>query len=192
MRKSALFKRKVPFGMPFWKIRDCGWMIVGKTFCKVPVFHYNSLHLRLLDGVFLPLAIFTLIRIGAWITDTHYLTISKTIALYSRRKWIYLKVPFFYEKVPLKARAPPPNFSLLLTPLLQLASFWLRSGQPFTNLRLRGSMIQCYITANVLYAFVNNLRPTTVLHTVPVFRQGKNSNPQNCSQGIDLWLDTGK
>ena len=39
-------------------------MIVGKTFCKVPVFHYNSLHLRLLDGVFLPLAIFTLIRIA--------------------------------------------------------------------------------------------------------------------------------
>ena len=39
-------------------------MIVGKTFCKVPVFHYNSLHLRLLDGVFLPLAIFTLIQIA--------------------------------------------------------------------------------------------------------------------------------
>ena len=39
-------------------------MIVGKTFCKVPVFHYNSLHLRLLDGVFLPPAIFALIRIG--------------------------------------------------------------------------------------------------------------------------------
>ena len=39
-------------------------MIVGKTFCKVFVFHFNSLHLRLLDGVFLPLAIFTLIRIA--------------------------------------------------------------------------------------------------------------------------------
>ena len=153
-------KRKVPFcmvdnniGMPFWKIRDCGWMIVGKTFCKFSVFHYNSLHLRLLDGVFLPLAIFTLIWIGAWITDTHYLTISKTIALYSHRKWIYLKVPFFYEKVPLKAKAPPPNFNLLLTPL---------------NIALKKSHPICFISRDTWWLVLLRCIPNKIKQSVSI------------------------
>ena len=56
-------------------------------------------------------------NLGAWITNTHYLTISKTIALYSDHKWIYLKVPFFLWKSAPESQSPPPNFNLLVTPL---------------------------------------------------------------------------